>query len=496
MRLRVRPPSAPLIASASVSGSVTGSRAAASLRASSATAAGDRGASGAHHLRGASRAGAGGRLRARRSRTRALAVEVLLCEPRAGARAGRDEPRAGGDERVAREIGPHVGRGAVGGLDVGAGVAEVANGAGGGARRADASRAPSRRARGRLPARRPGSSPAARSRSGCPARLESALATQPEGDGTLIPRPLSSQTKSSGTGRCWWAAWAVVLRAACAVAWFSEASPKLQTTTASPGQAARDAELARPVDRDRDADGARQVGGDRRGLRDDGQLVMAEDLVPAAGDRLVDRGGDALHHVGNAVAAGLPGPGEVEGAGAVVEQRGIGRAQRQGDGGVALVPRRADRVEAPALLLQPARRVSRSSCSRSAPARAPRRRSARRAERRSPRARAPRVPRGGAARADRGRRGSSASAAWRLSRRTQTGARRRSRALPPTRSPRRPRPRRAAGPRGRRRPRACRCRRSGASTGGSACSPPPRAASRAATASWREPQVARTSHGA
>ncbi len=67
------------------------------------------------------------------------------------------------------------------------------------------------------------------------ARLASALATQPEGDGTLIPRPLSSQTKSSGTGRCWWAAWAVVLSAACAVAWFSEASPKLQTTTASLG---------------------------------------------------------------------------------------------------------------------------------------------------------------------------------------------------------------------------------------------------------------------
>ena len=35
-----------------------------------------------------------------------------------------------------------------------------------------------------------------------------------------------------------------------------------------------------------DAEGARQVGGDGRGLGDDREVVVAEDLVPAAGDRL------------------------------------------------------------------------------------------------------------------------------------------------------------------------------------------------------------------
>ncbi len=118
---------------------------------------------------------------------------------------------------------------------------------------------------------------------------------------------------------------------------------------------ALDAELAGAVDRDRHSDRSRQVRGDRRRLRDHGQVVVAEHLVAAAGDRLVDRGRDAEHHVGNAVAAHLPGAGEVERARAVVEQRRVGGAERERDDGVALVPGRADRVEAAALLLQPAR---------------------------------------------------------------------------------------------------------------------------------------------
>ena len=83
-------------------------------------------------------------------------------------------------------------------------------------------------------------------------------ATHPSGDGTLIPRPLSSQTKSSGTGRCWWAAWPVVFSAACAVAWLSDASPKLQTTIASlghvhstPSLRARSIAIATPTARGR-----------------------------------------------------------------------------------------------------------------------------------------------------------------------------------------------------------------------------------------------------
>ena len=227
---------------------------------SSATAAGERGASGAHHLRGASRAAAGGRRRVRRSRTRALARRgsppaSSRARARARSRRATRRWRASGSRS---EVGPHVGGRAVGGLDVGAGVAEVADGARGGARPADASRAPSRRARARARERRCGIVAGGALVADRPARLESALATQPEGDGTLIPRPLSSQTKSSGTGRCWWAACAVVLSAACAVAWFSDASPKLQTTIASPGQAlgtpslrARSIAIATPTARGR-----------------------------------------------------------------------------------------------------------------------------------------------------------------------------------------------------------------------------------------------------
>ena len=57
--------------------------------------------------------------------------------------------------------------------------------------------------------------------------------THPAGEGTLIPRPLSSHTKSSGTGRRWNAHCAAVFSADCAVAWFTEASPKEQRTIAS-----------------------------------------------------------------------------------------------------------------------------------------------------------------------------------------------------------------------------------------------------------------------
>ena len=123
------------------------------------------------------------------------------------------------------------------------------------------------------------------------------------------------------------------------------------------GPGALDAELARPVDRDRHPHRARQVRCDRRGLRDHRQLVVAEHLVAAAGDRLVDRGGHALHHVGDAVPTGLPRAGEIERAGAVVEKRGIRGSQRKSDRRVALVPGRSDRVERALLLLQPARGV-------------------------------------------------------------------------------------------------------------------------------------------
>ena len=115
---------------------------------------------------------------------------------------------------------------------------------------------------------------------------------------------------------------------------------------------ALDAELLRALDRERDAERAGEMRGDRRGLWDHSQLRVPEDLVPAAGDRFVVRGGDAAEDVGHAVAPVLRGPREVEGAGAIVEERRVGGAERERDAGVALVPGRADRVEAAARPLE------------------------------------------------------------------------------------------------------------------------------------------------
>jgi hypothetical protein len=57
------------------------------------------------------------------------------------------------------------------------------------------------------------------------------------------------------------------------------------------------AELGAAVHREREAHGTWQVGGDGGGLRDDVQLGVTEDLVPAAGDRLGRRGDDAEEYV-------------------------------------------------------------------------------------------------------------------------------------------------------------------------------------------------------
>ena len=110
-----------------------------------------------------------------------------------------------------------------------------------------------------------------------------------------------------------------------AVEWFAEASPKLHTGRVG-GPWARHAELSAARDRERDADGPRQVRRDRRGLRDDVQVVAAEHLVPAAGDRFLGGRHHAEQHVAERVAAAaLGGAGEEEAAGPVVQQRGIGR---------------------------------------------------------------------------------------------------------------------------------------------------------------------------
>ena len=73
-----------------------------------------------------------------------------------------------------------------------------------------------------------------------------------------MPRPLSSQTSSSGTGSPRKAALRALLIAPTAVEWFADASPKEQTTTLSGGhgddtlsRCARDRDSARPTARGR-----------------------------------------------------------------------------------------------------------------------------------------------------------------------------------------------------------------------------------------------------
>ncbi len=121
------------------------------------------------------------------------------------------------------------------------------------------------------------------------------------------------------------------------------------------GPADRRLQLAGPADGEGHAQRPRQVGRDGRGLRDDRQVGVAEHLVAPAGHRFVGGGQHAPEHVGDRIVAGhLAGSGDVEPAAAVVEQGRVGRPERAGDGGVGLVARRADRVEATALRAQPA----------------------------------------------------------------------------------------------------------------------------------------------
>src|SRR4051794_12501948 len=69
-------------------------------------------------------------------------------------------------------------------------------------------------------------------------------------------------------------------------------------------------------------------------------------LVPAATDRLLGRRDDPEQHVPQPVAVlDLLRAGQEEATRAVVQQRGIGRAESGGDGDVSLVSRRADGVE-------------------------------------------------------------------------------------------------------------------------------------------------------
>lgn len=107
------------------------------------------------------------------------------------------------------------------------------------------------------------------------------------------------------------------------------------------------------LDGEGDSERARQVRPDRRCLRYHRQRVVAEDLVPAARDGLRGRCDEPAQHVPQRVLAGhLRRTSEVERSGPVVQQRWVSRSECRGDGGIALVAGRADRVEAPSARLQ------------------------------------------------------------------------------------------------------------------------------------------------
>ena len=121
------------------------------------------------------------------------------------------------------------------------------------------------------------------------------------------------------------------------------------------GPLPRQPELGRPARRERDAERPGQVGGDGGGLRQHRELLAAEHLVATAGDRLGGGRDQTEQDVADRVdARHLARALDVEGAGAVVEQRRVVRTQRRGDRGVALVARRPDRVEALTPSAQPA----------------------------------------------------------------------------------------------------------------------------------------------
>ena len=117
------------------------------------------------------------------------------------------------------------------------------------------------------------------------------------------------------------------------------------------GRPRQDLRVGCVLDAQGEAHRSREVRSDGRRLRHDVQPLVAEHLVAASGDGLGAAGEHPAEHVGDGIViADLRGPGEVEPTGPVVQQRRIGRAERPGDGGVALVAGGPDRVVPEAVL--------------------------------------------------------------------------------------------------------------------------------------------------
>ena len=171
-----------------------------------------------------------------------------------------------------------------------------------------------------------------------------------------MPKPLSSQQNSTGIRSPWCTLYSAAFNAPRAVEWLSEASPNEQTAIASCRPRGADVDPLRALDREPDSHRSGQMRRDRRGLRDHRERVVAEHLVPPAGDRLV-RGGDQAEE--DVLKWGgvrdLLRPRAVEAARSVVEKRRVRWSERCRDHSIRLVARRPDRVDAWALLPQIAR---------------------------------------------------------------------------------------------------------------------------------------------
>ena len=115
-----------------------------------------------------------------------------------------------------------------------------------------------------------------------------------------------------------------------------------------------EAKFAGPVDGEGHTQRPRQMGRNRRRLRNHIQLAVAENLVSAPGHRFVRRRGDAEHHVTKRMLSGhLPRTLDIEGAGSIMQESRIRRPKTRRDSSVSFVPCRSDRVETFALGAQP-----------------------------------------------------------------------------------------------------------------------------------------------